>query len=408
MFRLAVAGAGVVLLCAAAYVMGRQPGLPFGSEAWFMALLSAPALLVSLVAAVAAFRAAAGAAKLKRDVILLARSIDLALKEIVARSDRNVAALAELSAAVARDIEQLSGRIGERQGGGTPPALDNVIPHPSMRRSRNAGRPSAEQSTALLDPGAVASACRKAIARGQFDLALQPIVSASTNAAAGFEVFASLPLEGGTHVELRHPVETAARGEAAAFERILITTALQAARRRLGAASAAMPLHVAVSDALLADSKALGAVLDMLQFYPDLAGCLVLSMPHALLGGGGAHAQALDLIAAKGVRFAAEGGTDEAEAGSPRAAAGLRFLKVTASRLLDREQANPHSLSGRSMAEWAAIEKLEIIATGVGTDEDVTGLLDLGVDLMSGPRFGGPKRLRPEGAEIARGKPARV
>lgn len=407
MFRLAVAGAGVVLLCAAAYVMGRQSGLPFGSEVGFMALLSAPAVLVSLVAAVAAFRAAAGAAKLKRDVILLARSIDLALKEIVARSDRNDAALAELSAAVARDIEQLSGRIGERQAGGTPPALDNVIPHPSMRRSRNAGRPSAEQSTALLDPGAVAAACRKAIARGQFDLALQPIVSASTNAAAGFEVFASLPLEGGTHVELRHPVETAARGEAAAFERILITTALQAARRRLGAASVAMPLHVAVSDALLADSKALGEVLDVLQFYPDLAGCLVLSMPHALLGGG-AHAQALDLIAAKGVRFAAEGGTDEAEAGSPRAAAGLHFLEVTASRLLDREQANPRSLSGRSMAEWAAIEKLDIIATGVGSDEDVAGLLDLGVDLMSGPRFGGPKRLRPEGAEIARGKPARV
>jgi hypothetical protein len=128
MFRLAATGTGVALLCAAAYFMGRQPGLHLGFEAGLMALASVLALFFSLVAAVAAFRAAAGAMRLKRDIILLARSIDLALKDIVARSDRNDAAVGELAASVARDIEQLPERIGERAAAVAPRAAKRLRP----------------------------------------------------------------------------------------------------------------------------------------------------------------------------------------------------------------------------------------------------------------------------------------
>ena len=37
-----------------------------------------------------------------------------------------------------------------------------------------------------------------------------------------------------------------------------------------------------------------------------------------------------------------------------------------------------------------------LIATDVRSDEDAMALIDLGVTLMCGPRFGGPKRLRPQ------------
>lgn len=394
MLRLAASGAGVALLCAAAYLIGRQPGPPLGSDAGLVALLSAPALLISLVAAIAALRAAAVSARLKRDIVLLARSIDIALKEIVARNDRNDAAVSELAASVAQEVERLSGRIGEARETDTPPppAPDNVVPHPSLRRGGAIGR-AGDHPSPLPDPGAVAAACRKALARGHFDLALHPIVSVTSGMAAGFEVFASLPLESGAHIELGHPPETIAPNEAAAFERILIATALQAGRRCVGAGPA-MPLHVAVSDALLSDSKALGAVLDMLQYYPDLAGCLVLSMPHALLRADGLHRQALEMIAAEGVRFAAEGRSEGAEAAA--SLPGPVFLKIAAGRLLDREQSSPRSPSG-----------LAIIATGVGTDEDAVSLRNLGVELMSGPRFGA-RLLRPDDHDVARGLPARL
>ena len=95
--------------------------------------------------------------------------------------------------------------------------------------------------------------------------------------------------------------------EAAVFERILVTTALQAGRRRLGAASTTMPLHVAISEAILGSAAEIAPLLDMLQFYPDLAQAIVLSVPVGLLDARGEHAQALGLLSGKGVRFAAEG-----------------------------------------------------------------------------------------------------
>ena len=97
-----------------------------------------------------------------------------------------------------------------------------------------------------------------------------------------------------------------------------------------------MPLHVPVSEAILTDSKGLSAVLDMLQFYPDLARLLVLSIPAVSIGG--RHEQALDMLASKGVRFAAEGWDEAVDMADPLPA-GLSFLKVPANRLLDRERA---------------------------------------------------------------------
>src|SRR5262249_14885480 len=188
----------------------------------------------------------------------------------------------------------------------TPQGGDNVIPHPSVRRGRGSAPP-AEAPAALPDAGAVAVACRKAAATGELDLALQPIVSVSRSAAAGFEVYASLPLDNGQRVDIRRLTDASGRAEAAGFERILLTSALQAGRRRLGTSGIATPLHVAASEAMLSDGKVLGAVLDMLQFYPDLARTFVLSLPHAVLGTGTAQAQAVDLLAAKGVRLASEG-----------------------------------------------------------------------------------------------------
>ena len=90
-----------------------------------------------------------------------------------------------------------------------PAHADNVVPHPSARRPRvAAGLPDA--ATPAPDHSAVEAAYRKAVAAGEFDLSLQPIVSVSRSAATGFEVFANLPVEGGQRVDLRRPARTIA------------------------------------------------------------------------------------------------------------------------------------------------------------------------------------------------------
>lgn len=356
-------------------------------------LLSAIAIVISLVAAAAAFRAVRHVGRLRSDIHLLARSMDLALKDVAARTEKETATIGEMTTAVAREIDRLSGHLG-----GQEPLHDQagkVVQHPSMRRSRSGAQPT--EPTPVPEPATVENAYRRALAAQEFDIALQPIVSVALSAATGFEVFASLQLEGGQRFDLRRPAHAAARAEAASFEHILLKTALQASRKRLGEASAAMPMHVAVSDAILADGKQFGALAEMLQFYPDLARSLVLSLPAALLDPAGQHGPALDLLAGKGVRLAAEGWNEPADADDPIGPAGLSFVKITANRLLDRERSRHGLEPAAAIVERAAAANLTIIATDVTSDEDAVGLIDLGIDLMSGPRFGGPKRLKPEG-----------
>jgi cyclic-di-GMP phosphodiesterase TipF (flagellum assembly factor) len=399
MFRLAIAGLGVVLLGAAAYfvpwplVAGYLPGIDA------VPLFATLALIVSVVSAAAALRATRHAARLRADIHLLARSVDIALREIATRTDKEAAGFSDMTSSVAREIERLSEQVAMRDdiaAGAQAAIADNVVPHPSARRARNMPQ-SPDQPAAVTDPGTIEAAYRRAVAAGEFDISLQPIVSVARSAATGFEVFANLPLEGGQRIDVRRPAEAAASAETAIFERILLNAALQAGRKRLGAASVSMPLHVAISEAMLGDSKEFSAVLDMLQFYPDLSRSFVLSMPAGLLDPSGQYAQALDLLAAGGVRFAAEGWNEAANAAAPVGVAGLTFVKIPANRLLDRERARRKLVPATTIIERIAADNVTVVATEVATDEDAVTLIDLGVDLMSGPRFGGPKRLKPEG-----------
>ena len=323
----------------------------------------------------------------------------MALRDLSARTDKDTATISDMGSAVSREIEKLSERISttdDINAGAQPAHADNVVPHPSARRPRvAAGLPDA--TTLAPDHSAVEAAYRKAVAAGEFDLSLQPIVSVSRSAATGFEVFANLPVDGGQRVDLRRPAERLPGTEAAVFERILVTTALQAGRRRLGAASTTMPLHVAISEAILGSAAEIAPLLEMLQFYPDLAQAIVLSVPVGLLDARGEHAQALGLLSGKGVRFAAEGWDDTAGIAALNAVEGLAFLKIGANRLLDREKPRRKTVPASTIIERAEADGLLVVATDVANDEDAVSLIDLGLDLMAGPRFGSPKRLKPEG-----------
>jgi EAL domain-containing protein (putative c-di-GMP-specific phosphodiesterase class I) len=58
-------------------------------------------------------------------------------------------------------------------------------------------------------------------------------------------------------------------------------------------------------------------------------------------------------------------------------------------------------LPGAELAENAAEMGLSIVATGVVRDDDAVGLIDLGIDLMEGERFSGPRRIRSSAARQA-------
>lgn len=396
MFRLVVAGiVGLAVLGAVIVVLPPSMISRLVPGVELVPFLAAVSLAVSLAAAALAWRALRHAARLKADILLLARSIDIALRDVVARTDKEAATLDEMTSAVSREIDRLSERIAARDGAVHSASSGNVVPYPSERRPRtmaaNADPPAAQ-------PKALEAAYRSAIAAGEFDISLQPIVSVARGEAVGFEVFANLLLEDGQRIDVRRPAGPASPADAAAFERILLASALQAGRKRLGAASTHMPLHVALSEAILSGGKELDAIAEILRFYPDLARSFVISVPVGLLESPGKYRQALDMFAARSVRVAAEGRHEAANAKALSEMADVSFIKISANRLLDRERPRRRLAPTSTVLDEAGAANIAIIATDVATDEDAVTLLDLGVDLMSGPRFGGPKRFKPDGA----------
>ena len=160
-------------------------------------------------------------------------------------------------------------------------------------------------------------------------------------------------------------------------------------------------MHVPVSEALLGNEKELAKLFELFRTNNGLARSLILSLPPTMPVGD--QRPALRRLAAAGVRFALEGWDgSEAEFEALRRF-GLRFLKLPADRLLDR--AKPDGAAPAvTLLDMAAETGVEVVATGVNSDQDAVALLDLGIDLMAGPRFSGPRRLSAEAGD--QGRPA--
>src|SRR5690606_7133493 len=133
----------------------------------------------------------------------------------------------------------------------------------SAAQSRGKQPQAAAQPAEAADVSDVDVALRRMIAGGQPDLSLQPIIAAGRGEAGGFEVYFHIEPEEGKTTDIRRLERHVADVDPAAFERLAVVTATEAARRRLGDISEKMPLHVAVSSALLQDGLEFAAVLDI-------------------------------------------------------------------------------------------------------------------------------------------------
>lgn len=376
-----------LLLCGACYVLLAglvDRGWPF-EDVLLMSV--AATLTLSALAATLGYRAWLRSFEIRAEFRRLAVSVDAAFRELAGRANRDRYDLADINEHISREIERLAERLEADRA--VPPAAfdppaqgDNIVPHPATRRSRREPVIVATPQTGAAE----AQAIHRAVANGAVELSLQPIVSIAQGAAVGFDVYAHLDLGDGRSTDIRRATDLVRSSEQAAFERSLVMLAAQAARRRLGDAGEAMPLHVAISAPLLEHAAELAVVLDLFRQYPALAQSLVLSVPAGLFETATAS---LERLAAAGVRLAAEGER------SPVAALGkfgVAFIKLPASALLNaRETGN----AARRMDELLdAPAGMQLIVTDVAEDEQAVRLIDLGIDLMSGARFSGPRLLR--------------
>lgn len=372
-----------------------------GTQATQSALFPILAIAVAAVSLIVALFAVHSARRARADFQRFSRSIEMALRDIASRSDRDAASLGELNRRIGEEIRALTelAEAGERQSppapagaGGREGETQPAMPAPVER--------AAEVEAAA--PEAIRASLVEAIAQGTLEVSLQPIISVSQSAATGFEVHAHVePEEGGRPIEIRRLMQSMPGLDQTNFEAAMIRAATAAGRRQLGTATERMPFHVAISEALLGSASEVDAVAELARVHRPLTASLVLSIPAALLGARGETRERLEKLTATGFRLAAEGWEGEASDIREAKARGVHFLKLPANRLLDRERIRRKALSGAELAEAAAAAGVTVIATGVARDDDAVGLIDLGVDMMEGERFSGPRRMRSSAARQA-------
>ena len=387
LLRIPFAIAAAVLLLGAGFALAASGQSPFWS---FLVVIS-----LALAAASSALAAylLVKVERMRTDIDRLAHTLDGALKDLAAGNERNSLTLGALTGTINRQLGGMLERIESAdrpRGPAASPAGGGGDGVPQATGNRKASQN--EAAGVRLPDG---------WAEREPELSLEPIVSVSQGAAAAFEVHAHIFLEDGSERVVRRLSEAANPAELCDFELALVKAAMHASRRKL-AADARLPLHVAVSAALLGNETAVGELCNLFDLHSGLASGVVLSVPaeqfattdHTVRHG-------IVRLTISGAMFAAEGWPREEDALERLKLQGVRIVKLSTGRLLDRERVRRKSLSGADLAELVERSGMAIVAVDVASDEEAVALLDLGVDLMRGARFSPPRKLKPLGQSVS-------
>lgn len=395
-----VAVAAAALLCGLC-ILALRGLVASGQSIQDIVLLSAGATLTLAAIAVGfATRALLRANAVHRDLAQLSRSVDSAMRDLSARGNRETASIGELTTLVTRELELFSSRAPTRQkhiSDDGAPQRDNIVALSASRRPRAEAVEAASLAVAAVAPeqAGFELAVQRAFVSGSPELSLQPIVSISQGAATGFEVFLHVNRDDGMALDLQRLPSSLPNLSQAAFERWLALGALDAVGKQISSAADGLPLHVQISEALLTDSDELNTLVDALRYSRADTQRLVLSLPAAVLERNARHAEAVELLVDTGVQLAAESWSGNKDSLEKLKRSGVSLIKLSADRLLGRIKLAKAANTAIRLVEIASALDVPVIAVNVANDEDAVSLIDLGINLMTGNRFSGPRRLKP-------------
>jgi hypothetical protein len=348
------------LACAFAYLVATGIALPEAAGVRAMFVVSSVALLLAAAAIVLVLATAARVRTQRIAVQNLAKSVDAAFADLAARKDgSDMADTAHPERAPAGDNAVASQREADRR----PIEIGANPPHAAVA-------PAGYGRSAFADkPAAVAAPA------GETGLRLRPLLATGGGRVAGFDVLAD---ETGTPARKRR---TGSESGTAAAERGLVFGAIEASGRA-DFSGERTPLHVAVTQALLADREEFAAVVEALKRLNGTARSIVLSLPTALMESPAQHSAALAKLAAARSRLAADGWPSSAAGVERLWRSGVSFLRLPAARLLSRD-GGPNPIGAASLVQMLAASGITVIATDAGNDADAAELARLGITLMS-------------------------
>jgi EAL domain-containing protein (putative c-di-GMP-specific phosphodiesterase class I) len=353
--------------------------------------LALAGIAVALIAIVVAIYAVRRAEAVRGDFQRFSRSVEMALNEVASRSSRDSATIGELNRMVADEIRGMA----DRRGAGNETPDQRTDADAPARRPRPVRVETRQTTEAAASGEAFDQALAEAVSGNALQISLQPIISVSRSAAVGFEVHAHVTAGDEQQTrDFRRLARPVTGLDQAVFEQALLREAIETGRRQLGSDSEKMPFHIAISEALLSNEIEMQNLAELTSRHRALAKSVVLSIAAAEFELHGSGRDNLDKLTMEGFRLAVEdweGGANEAKAASQR---GVAFVKIAADRLLGRQRSRRSGVSAHDMVEALHEAGIGIIATGVARDEDAVSLIDLGIDLMEGDRFSGPRLIK--------------
>ncbi len=308
------------------------------------------------------------------------------------------AALSEHASKREVEVEDLPGIVGVER-------LANAPPIARLQFAPSASRPVPTNGKtapfAGFDRDAVAGALRKAVAAGEIELHLQPVVTLPQRKLRYYEALARLKTDGGGLVaagEFLSDAEAATLmpkiDYLAAARSVQIVRRLLLQKREVG-------LFCNLAAATLAD-PGFSKFLELMDANRAIAAALVFEFAQSAVRAMGAieHAS-LAALAERGFRFSMDNLTDLRVNAHELNERGFRFVKVPAPLLFNRLGALTADIRPAEFSESLGRFGIDLIADRIEHENTVIDLLDYDVRFGQGVLFSPPRPLRAGALESA-------
>ncbi|MCR9130257.1 MAG: EAL domain-containing protein [Alphaproteobacteria bacterium] len=249
-----------------------------------------------------------------------------------------------------------------------------------------------------------AALVREALDENRVDLYLQPVVGLPQRRTYFYEGYTRIRTADGQVVP---PAEFLSAAEEAGLiadvDNLLLLRCVQIVRR-LTKQDKRVGVFCNVSIRSLADEDFFPAFLDFLRRNSDLSGALIFEMSRAAFEGRSAiAARNMARLSDYGFRFSLDGVDDLSVDLAELQRAGVRYLKVAGTRLIEAVNGGepiagrePGAIRAEDVAGLFARYGVDLIAEKVETDATVVEILDLDVAYAQGHLFGAPRPVRDE------------
>jgi cyclic-di-GMP phosphodiesterase TipF (flagellum assembly factor) len=278
-------------------------------------------------------------------------------------------------------VEQLGDRLEARVAASAPP----VRPEAPVRQ------------TGLIET------VRDALAENRVDLYLQPIVALPQRRTVFYESYSRLRDATGRVLTPSEYLPVAeAEGLVSSIDNLLLFRCVQIVRR-LGKQDRKVGIFCNISLESLADETFFPQFLDLLAANRDLAGALIFELGQEAYDRRGAvEVRNMAKLGELGFRFSIDKVVDLDLDLQDLARSDVKFLKVSATRLLDELVEADDGLVLRSMPDLAAQDfstltrrfGVELVAEKVESERQIVDILELDILYGQGHLFGEPRAIR--------------